>query len=370
VSVEPPGGGGLPAEAVDLEVVDLEAWSCPAPISHGDRVVMGHGGGGQLSTELVEQLFLPAFGEAASSATPTDASVLDLPGGVRMAFTTDSYVVQPLFFPGGDIGKLAVNGTVNDLAMSGATPLALSTAFVLEEGLELDLLSQVASSMGRAARHARVGLVTGDTKVVERGRGDGLYVNTAGVGIVPAGVDVHPGRAMPGDVVIVSGEIGLHGVAVLSMREGLEFGTEIESDTAPLADMVAAMLTVCTDLHVLRDLTRGGLAASLCELASTGRVGVELEERQVPVPEAVRAACGFLGLDPLHVANEGKLVAFVPPEHADEVLEAMRATSEGRESAVIGVVVEQHPGVVVGRTGLGGTRVVERPMGEQLPRIC
>jgi len=331
---------------------------------------MGHGGGGRLSAELVEHLFLPAFGEAASTATPTDASVLELPGGLRLAFTTDTYVVQPLRFPGGDIGELAVYGTVNDLAMSGAVPMALSSAFVLEEGLELDLLSQIASSMGRAAGRAGVRLVTGDTKVVERGHGDGLYVNTAGVGVVPAGVDVRPGRARPGDVVIVSGAIGLHGVAVLSRREGLEFGTDIRSDTAPLADLVATMLATDLDLHVLRDLTRGGLATSLCELALTAGVGIEFEERHVPVPEAVRAACGFLGLDPLHVANEGKLVALVRAERAGEVLEAMRRCPEGRDSAVIGRVTGEHPGVVVARTGLGGTRVVDRPMGEQLPRIC
>jgi len=331
---------------------------------------MGHGGGGALSAELVEQLFLPAFAGAAATATPTDSAVLGLPGGTRLAFTTDTYVVQPLFFPGGDIGELAVYGTVNDLAMSGAVPLALSTAFVLEEGLELEVLSTVAASMGRAAVRAGVGLVTGDTKVVERGHGDGLYVNTAGVGLVPDGVDVRPGRATPGDVVIVSGPIGMHGIAVLSLREGLEFGTDLRSDTQPLAGLVAAMLEADRDLHVLRDLTRGGLATSLCELASTAGVGVEFEESRVPVPEAVRAGCGFLGLDPLHVANEGKLVAFVAPGRADEVLAAMRSVPEGAGSEVIGRVVEDHPAVVVARTGLGATRVVDRPLGEQLPRIC
>ena len=331
---------------------------------------MGHGGGGKLSAELVEQLFLPAFGSAAATATPTDAAVLGLPGGARLAFTTDTYVIQPLVFPGGDIGELAVYGTVNDLAMSGAVPLALSTAFVLEEGLELEVLSAVATSMGRAALRAGVGLVTGDTKVVERGHGDGLYVSTAGVGLVPDGVDVRPGRAAPGDVVIVSGPIGMHGIAVLSLREGLEFGTDLRSDTQPLAALVAAMVAADRDLHVLRDCTRGGLATSLCELAVTGGVGIAFEEARVPVPEAVRAGCGFLGLDPLHVANEGKLVAFVAPGRAERVLEAMRAVPEGADSTVIGRVVEDQPGVVVARTGLGATRVVDRPLGEQLPRIC
>ncbi len=331
---------------------------------------MGHGGGGRLSAELIDDVFLPGFGSAAAAATPTDAAVLGLPGGARLAFTTDTYVVQPLIFPGGDIGELAVYGTVNDLAMSGAAPLALSTAFVLEEGLEIDVLRQVAASMGRAAGHAGVGLVTGDTKVVERGHGDGLYVNTAGVGVVPDGVDIRPGRATPGDVVLVSGPIGLHGIAVLSLREGLEFGTDLRSDTAPLATLVSAMLEVDRDLHVLRDITRGGLATSLCELADTAGVGIEFDESAVPVPEAVRAGCGFLGLDPLHVANEGKLVTFVRPDRAAAVLDAMCAVPEGSGSAVIGRVVEDHPGVVAARTALGAMRVVDRPLGEQLPRIC
>lgn len=353
---------------------DIEGWSCPMPLRQHDRIVLGHGGGGKLSGELIEHLFLPAFGEAASNATPTDSAVLAVDvghgTGSRLAFTTDSYVVQPLFFPGGNIGELAVYGTVNDLAMSGAAPVALSTGFVLEEGLEIDVLGRVATAMGLAARRAGVQLATGDTKVVEQGHGDGLYVNTSGVGVIPAGVDIRPGRIRPGDVVIVSGEIGLHGVAVMSVREGLEFGTEIRSDTAPLHAMVAAMLAVTPDVHALRDCTRGGLAASLCELAETAGVGIEYDERSVPVPEAVRAACGFLGLDPVHVANEGKLVAFVAAGDAEAVLAAMRSTDVGAGATVIGRVTDQHPGTVVARTGLGATRVVDRPLGEQLPRIC
>lgn len=344
------------------------------PLRQHDRIVLGHGGGGKLSGELIEHLFLPAFGAAASNATPTDAAVLALDvghgSGSRLAFTTDSYVVQPLFFPGGNIGELAVYGTVNDLAMSGAVPVALSTGFVLEEGLEIDVLGRVATAMGLAAQRAGVQLATGDTKVVEHGHGDGLYVNTSGIGVIPAGVDPRPGRIRPGDVVIVSGEIGLHGVAVMSVREGLEFGTEIRSDTAPLHGLVAAMLAVTPDVHALRDCTRGGLAASLCELAETAGVGIEYDERSVPVPEAVRAACGFLGLDPVHVANEGKLVAFVAPGDAEAVLAAMRTTEVGAAAAVIGRVVDEHHGTVVARTGLGATRVVDRPLGEQLPRIC
>jgi len=350
--------------------LDVEGWSCPLPLRQHDRIVLAHGGGGQLSAELIEHLFLPAFGAAAAKATPTDATVLDLGQGIRLAFTTDTYVVQPLFFPGGNIGELAVNGTVNDIAMSGAAPVALSSAFVMEEGLELDVLGRVATAMGRAATRARVGLVTGDTKVVEKGHGDGLYVNTAGIGIVPEGIDIRPERARPGDVVIVSGPIGMHGIAVMSVREGLEFGTEIRSDTAALHGLVAAMLVACPDVHVLRDLTRGGLGACLCELAETAGVGIEFEEGAVPIPDPVRAACGFLGLDPMHVANEGKLVAFVPAEAASDVLEAMSATQQGSESVAIGRIVAEHAGLVVARTALGGTRVVDRPLGEQLPRIC
>ncbi len=352
------------------DAIDLAGWSCPLPIRQHERVVLGHGGGGQLSAELIQQLFLPAFGAAAASASPTDSAVLDLGNGTRLAFSTDTYVVRPLFFPGGDIGELAVNGTVNDLAMSGARPLALSTGFVLEEGLELQVLARIARSMGAAATGAGVQLVTGDTKVVERGHGDGVYVNTAGVGLVPEGVDIRPNRARPGDVVIVSGPIGRHGVAVMSVREGLEFGTDLRSDTAALNGLVEAMLGACADLHVLRDPTRGGLATSMCEIAGIAGVGIEFEERRVPVPPEVDAACGFLGLDPLHVANEGVLLAIVPAAAVDAVLAAMHGVGTGRDAVVIGTVVADHPGVVVARTALGARRIVDVPLGEQLPRIC
>ena len=347
-------------------VLDLEGWSCPLPLVDSPTILMGHGGGGAMSAELVEHLFRPAFG---GQQELTDSAVLPV-GGVRLAFSTDSYVVRPLFFPGGSIGDLAVNGTVNDLAMSGAVPLALSTAFIVEEGTALADLGRVATALGAAARAAGVPLVTGDTKVVDAGHGDQVYVNTAGIGLVRDGADIRPGRARPGDVVLVSGAIGRHGVAVLSCREGLEFGTAVESDTAPLAGLVAAMLGTGADLHVLRDPTRGGLAAALNEIARTADVGVELVERSVPVPPAVADACSLLGLDPFYVANEGVLVAFVAPEDADEVLAAMRATAEGAGATAIGTVVERHPGMVVARTGLGGTRVVDLPAGEQLPRIC
>jgi hydrogenase expression/formation protein HypE len=319
-----------------------------------------------MSAELVEHLFRPAFG---ATGELTDSAVLSV-GGVRVAFSTDSYVVRPLFFPGGSIGDLAVNGTVNDLAMSGAMPLALSTAFIVEEGTPIADLGRVATALGAAARAAGVALVTGDTKVVDAGHGDQVFVNTAGIGLVREGADLRPGRARPGDVVLVSGDIGRHGVAVLSCREGLEFGTGVRSDTAPLHRLVAAMLDTGGDVHVLRDPTRGGLAAALNEIAGSAGVGVELVERAVPVPAAVADACALLGLDPFYVANEGVLVAFVAPDDAEAVLAAMRATPEGAGATVIGTVVARHPGMVVARTGLGGTRVVDLPAGEQLPRIC
>ncbi len=348
--------------------IDPAEWSCPVPLREHPVVVMGHGGGGMLSAELMTHLFAPAYGNE-TLAGLADSAVLSL-GGARLAFSTDSYVVRPLFFPGGNIGDLAVNGTVNDLAMSGAKAAYLSCGFILEEGVELQAVGRVAQTVGAAASAAGVTVATGDTKVVESGHGDGIYLNTSGIGLVPEGVDIRPGRAAPGDVVIVSGPIGQHGIAVLSVREGLEFGADVVSDTAPLGGLVAAMLDVTPDIHVLRDPTRGGLATSLHEIAAASRTGVDLVERAVPVPEAVVAACGFLGLDPLYVANEGRLVAFVPPAHAEAVLAAMRAHPAGAHAAVIGTCVPDHPGMVVARTAFGATRIVDLPLGEQLPRIC
>ncbi|MFL4902226.1 hydrogenase expression/formation protein HypE [Streptomyces sp. MMS24-I2-30] len=350
------------------DTLDVTGWTCPAPLRDQPRVVMGHGGGGTLSAELVEHVFAPAFGGAAL-AELGDAAALSL-GGVRLAFSTDSFVVRPLFFPGGSIGDLAVNGTVNDLAMSGAEPAYLSCGFILEEGVEIATVARVAEALGAAARTAGVEVATGDTKVVESGHGDGIFVNTAGIGLIPAGVDLRPARVVPGDVVIVSGPVGVHGVAIMSVREGLEFGVEIVSDCAALGGLVADMLAVTPDLHVLRDPTRGGLAASLNEIAAASGTGVVFTEREVPVPPAVAGACAVLGLDPFYVANEGKLVAFVPREHADAVLAAMRRHPLGAQAAIIGEAVADHPGMVVARTGLGGTRVVDMPLGEQLPRIC
>jgi hydrogenase expression/formation protein HypE len=336
------------AEAATGAGLDFDGWACPLPLRDSPTVLTFGGS--------------PPHGLA-------DSAVVVL-GGARMAFSTDSFVVRPLVFPGGSIGDLAVNGTVNDLAMSGAQAAFLSCGFILEEGTDVATVGRVAQHLGAAAERAGVRVVTGDTKVVDSGHGDGIYINTAGVGLIPDGVDIRPDRARPGDVVIVSGAIGLHGVAIMSVREGLEFGTEIRSDCAPLNGLVAAMLAVCPDLHALRDPTRGGLGTTLNEIAAASGVGVRIVERDVPVPAEVGNACGLLGLDPLYVANEGKLVAFVLPEQADAVLEAMRAHPYGREATVIGECVDDHHGLVVSTTTFGATRVVDLPLGEQLPRIC
>ncbi len=365
-----------PITGPGADALDLEGWTCPLPLRDSPTIVMGHGGGGQMSAELVEHLFLPAFahGDAPGpfGTDPLsdlgDSAVLDVGPG-RLAFSTDSFVVRPLFFPGGSIGDLAVNGTVNDLAMSGAQPTYLSVGFILEEGTPVEVVGRVAERLGAAARRAGVRIATGDTKVVESGHGDGIYVNTAGIGVVPDGVEVRPDGARPGDVVLVSGDLGVHGIAVMSLREGLEFGAEVESDCAPLNGLVGDMLDA-GDVHALRDPTRGGIATSLNEIARAAGVGISLTERDLPVPPVVANACAFLGLDPLFVANEGKLVAFVPPDDADAVLAAMRGHPLGAGAVALGTCVEEHPGMVVSRTGLGGTRVVDVPVGEQLPRIC
>jgi len=355
---------------VTTSPLEPENWSCPLPLRDHPTIVMGHGGGGRLSAELVEHLFLPAFGGAGTVlAQLGDAAVVQA-GGARLAFSTDSFVVRPRFFPGGNLGDLAVNGTVNDVAMTGATPLFLSAGFVLEEGLPIDELGLIAGSMGAAARRAGVEVVTGDTKVVDSGHGDGAYVTTAGVGLLAPGVELGPHRVRPGDVVLVSGPVGLHGIAVLSVREGFEFGADVCSDTAPLNGLVAALLAAGVDVHMLRDPTRGGVAATLNEISATSRTGVEIDERAVPVPDVVAAACGLLGLDPLEVANEGRLVAFVARDDADRALEVLRADPLGAGATMIGQVVDTHPGVVVARTGIGGTRVIDLPLSEQLPRIC
>lgn len=350
------------------EGLNFEGWSCPLPLRDHPNIVMGHGGGGKLSAELVEHLFLPAFAD--SGAVDMGDAALIAVGGAHLAFSTDSFVVRPLFFPGGNIGELAVNGTINDIAMRGAQPLVLSAGFILEEGLPLDQLAAIAHSMGAAARRAGVTLVAGDTKVVDRGHGDGVYINTSGFGIVPEGIDIGPTRAQPGDAIIVSGTIGDHGIAILSVREGLEFGATVESDTAPLNGLVADLLDETRNIHVLRDPTRGGVASALNEIARASQVGIVIDERNLPVQDAVRAACELLGMDPLYVANEGKLIAIAPASDAERLLARMRAHPLGRQAAIIGRVTADHPGLVAARTGIGGTRIVDMMVGEQLPRIC
>jgi len=343
--------------------------SCPLPLSDYPTVQMAHGGGGKLMQMLIEELLVPAFSNDQLSRLH-DGAVLPV-GGARLAFTTDSFVVRPLFFPGGDIGSLAVHGTVNDLAMCGARPLALSSALILEEGFEMATLARVVDSMRRAAAAAGVAIVTGDTKVVDRGKGDGVYVNTAGLGIVPEGVEIDPRRARPGDAVLLSGSIAEHGIAILSVREGLEFASPIVSDSAALNELVSGLLDrLGGDVHVLRDATRGGVASVAQEIAVSSRVGIRLHERAIPVQDAVRGACELLGLDPLYVANEGKLVAIVARERADEALAALRAHPLGERAARVGEVTEASAGRVLLRSSIGGERILDRLTGEQLPRIC
>ncbi|MHC4405065.1 MAG: hydrogenase expression/formation protein HypE [Planctomycetota bacterium] len=350
---------------------DLEL-SCPTPLDGHDTVQMAHGGGGRLMKRLIEETFLPAFQpqrQDASETPPHDSAVLEA-GDTRLAFTTDSFVVSPLFFPGGDVGKLAVYGTVNDLAMAGAKPAWLSAGFILEEGFSMESLGRVVASMRAAAEATGVRIITGDTKVVDRGKGDGLFVNTAGVGVIPRGVDVSPARVAVDDAVILSGDLGRHGIAVLSVREGLEFEGALESDCAPLSGLVEALVEAGSDVHCLRDLTRGGLAAALNEIADHAHVGIELFEASIPVADPVAGACELLGLDPLYVACEGRMVAIVPAEAADRTLEIMRAHSAAREAVVIGAVTDAHRGIVELKSPLGGGRIVDLLSGEQMPRIC
>ena len=342
--------------------------SCPVPITNYQEIVLAHGSGGKLSHQLMEKLVLPQFRNELLEPLH-DGAIFSL-GNERVAFSTDSYVVNPLFFPGGDIGKLAVHGTVNDLAMCGARPLYLSVGFILEEGMPLEEFWQVVQSMRAAADAAGVMLVTGDTKVVDRGKADKIFINTSGIGVIPDGVRIDPKRATVGDKIILSGEMATHGIAIMSVREGLEFESEIASDTAPLNGLVAAILAANKDVHVLRDPTRGGITSALTEIAQSARVGMLLQEAAIPINEAVKGACEILGLDPLYVANEGKLLALVAPADAEAVLDAMRYHSLGKNAAIIGKVVADHPGFVTMNTRVGGRRVVDMLSGEQLPRIC
>ena len=351
-----------------MAVKTIANLTCPSPFPAKDTVLLGHGSGGTLSGELVRELFLPAFHNAALDRLD-DQAILNI-NGSRLAFTTDSFVVKPLFFPGGNIGSLAVHGTINDLAMGGAKPLFLSVAFILEEGLSMDTLRRVVESMRKAAADTGVAIVTGDTKVVEKGNGDQVFINTTGIGLVPEGVELSANLARPGDAVLLSGTIGDHGIAILAQREGLEFESLIESDSAPLHGLVSDMLAVTSEIRCMRDPTRGGVSSTLNEIAATSNVGIELVEREIPVREEVRGACEMLGLDPLYVANEGKLIAIVAPELAQDVLAAMQRNMLGKDSRIIGKVCEAHPGLVTMRTDLGTSRIVDMLAGDQLPRIC
>lgn len=347
--------------------IDPLAATCPAPRAEEERVLLGHGSGGRLMAELLADLIGPALG---ATGPAEDAAVIEA-AGTEIVVSTDGFVVTPRVFPGGDIGALAVHGTVNDLAMMGAWPVALSLAYIIEEGLPLAELRARTESAARAAAAAGTRIVTGDTKVVGRGAADGIYVTTTGVGVRLPGARVSAANIRPGDALLISGPIGLHGTAIMSAREDLGFTTEIVSDSRPLHGVVAAMLAAGGEqVHALRDPTRGGLSSALNELAATSGVGVELEERALPVPPQVAAACELLGLDPLHVANEGCLVAFVAPEAAEAVLAAMRASAGGEEARRIGTAVAEHAGQVRIRTAVGASRVVDMLIGEQLPRIC
>jgi hydrogenase expression/formation protein HypE len=353
--------------------LNLGNWICPLPLQNYPTIVMGHGSGGKMMNDLIRHMFLPPL-ENDTLKQLGDSAVVELSqnGGVpiRVAFSTDSFVVSPLIFPGGNIGELAVNGTINDLAMTGARPLFLSVGFILEEGLPMDTLGEITAALAAASEAAEVQVVTGDTKVVDKGHGDGLYINTTGLGVIPTGVGIAPQNAQPGDALIVNGTLGDHGMAIMSVREGLEFETRIVSDTAPLHGLVETMLAASPEVHCLRDATRGGLAAALNELASASKVGITFEEGKVPLRPEVKAACEMLGMDPFYVANEGKLVAIIKQQVAEEVLAAMHSHPLGQEAALIGQVVADHPGMVIARTGIGGSRVVDLPAGELLPRIC
>jgi hydrogenase expression/formation protein HypE len=342
--------------------------SCPLPVTNYKEIVLAHGSGGKLSQQLLEKIILPQFRN--ELLEPLHDGAIVAVGDQRIAFSTDSYVVSPIFFPGGDIGKLAVHGTVNDLAMCGARPLYLSVGFILEEGLPMEDFWRVVQSMREAAESAGVKLITGDTKVVDRGKADKIFINTSGFGLISNGVNIQPSRAGVGDAIIVSGPIAVHGIAIMSVREGLEFETEIASDTAPLNGLVSALIDAGIDIHVLRDPTRGGVTSALSEIAQSARVGMLLDEARIPINEEVKGACEILGLDPLYVANEGKLIAIVDRKDVEATLKSLRSNPLGKDAAVIGEIVNEHPGFVTMKSRVGGIRVVDMLSGEQLPRIC
>jgi hydrogenase expression/formation protein HypE len=347
---------------------DMSAFVCPLPIGQYPTVLLAHGGGGRLTHQLIEQLFMPAFSNPLLSARH-DGAVFQVPRN-RLAFTTDSYVVHPLFFPGGDIGALAVNGTVNDLAMCGARPLLLSAGLIIEEGLPMNTLVRIVSSMKQAAEHAGVQLATGDTKVVDRGKGDGVFLNTSGIGVIEHDRTISPAGVRPGDCVLLSGDVGRHGMAIMAVREGLEFESTIESDCAALSGIVLNLLEAEVDIHCLRDLTRGGLASAVVEIAEASRLHIRLEEARIPVTEEVKGACEILGFDPIYVANEGRFVSFVAAHDADRALALMRAHPLGSGAQIIGSVADDKAGLVTMKSRIGATRIVDMLSGEQLPRIC
>jgi hydrogenase expression/formation protein HypE len=342
--------------------------ACPFPIQDYPHVLLAHGGGGKLMHQLIGKLFLPAFRNPLLEPQH-DASVFDI-AGQRLAFTTDSYVVRPLFFPGGDLGSLAVHGTVNDLAMAGARPLYLSAGFIIEEGLPMETLWKIVSSMQQAAQKAGVQIITGDTKVVDKGKGDGLFINTAGIGILEHSLQITPRSVQPGDAILVNGDVGRHGMAIMAVREGLSFESAIESDSAPLAEPVLQLLRAGVEIHCLRDLTRGGLTSVLNEIAEAANLAIHIEEKLIPVREDVRAACEILGLDPLQVACEGRFAAFVPEREADRALEIMRAHPSGAGACRIGRVTDQRSARVLVKSAIGSQRILDMSSGEQLPRIC
>ncbi|MGH7993268.1 MAG: hydrogenase expression/formation protein HypE [Limisphaerales bacterium] len=342
--------------------------SCPIPIAQYPHVLMAHGGGGRLMHQLIGKMFLAAFRNPLLE-TQHDSTVVELTGK-KLAFTTDSYVVRPLFFSGGDVGSMAVHGTVNDLAMSGARPLYLSAAFIIEEGLPMETLWKIACSMQEAAQRCDVQIITGDTKVVDRGKGDGVFINTAGIGAVEHDQKIAPQNVRAGDAILVSGDLGRHGMAIMAVREGLQFESAIESDSAPVHEIVLALLKAGVEIHCLRDLTRGGLASALNEIAEASRVRIEVEEKSIPVREDVHAACEMLGLDPLHVACEGRFVAFIAARDAERALKIMRGQATGAGSAAIGRVAESAAPLVTLKSAIGASRILDMPSGEQLPRIC
>jgi len=355
--------------------LNISGWTCPRPLQNYPTIVLGHGSGGKMMADLIQHLFVASFGNDLLGQMG-DSTIIDILAELKdrnsekIAFTTDSFVVSPLFFPGGNIGELSIYGTVNDLAMSGATPLYLSAGLILEEGLPMETLGVVIESMANACRLTDTQIIAGDTKVVNKGHGDGMFINTTGIGIIPDGVEISAKAARPGDLILVNGSIGDHGMAIMSVRAGLEFESKIKSDTAPLSLLTRILLQTTHEIHCMRDMTRGGLAAALNELSTASNVGLEFHEESVPIHPEVAAACEMLGLDPFYTANEGKLVCILPESQAQRILSAMQSHPLGKEAAIIGNVVDSHPGMVVAHTAIGGKRVVDLPAGELLPRIC